>query len=152
MKKFSLSRLGPDEAEMGNLEGVTCVECIIRTESANVQKKLRQIKHNWKNIEIKKAHNPFAQGGQRISYHGKMLEGNRYRQQEQYIVLKEFKHHELGRDRREEYMQIMETQFTAGVLADEFNKIAPSGSKKLCFLPVSKTLRILLSSTLIFPD
>ena len=50
----------------------------------------------------------------------------------------------MGRDRREEYMGIMETQFTAAILAAEFNKLTPGNSKDICFLPVSKIVEIIL--------
>lgn len=72
------------------------------------------------------------------------MDVNKYGQQEKYIVLKEFKYFGMGRDRREEYMGIMETQFTAAILAAEFNKLTPGNSKDICFLPVSKIVEIIL--------
>ena len=53
------------------------------------------------------------------------------------IVLKEFKHVGKGRDRREDYIGIMETQAIAAFMANAFNKISPSGSKEIQFLNVS---------------
>ena len=144
LKDFSLSHFGPDEIEMETLETAHRCECFIPADSEDTsfKKKLRTIGHVWTGIKIKKAPNPFAQGGQRITYHGKRLDIDRWGQQEKCIVLKEFKHLGMGRDRREEYMGIMEIQFTAAVLAAEFNKITPSNSKNIHFLEVSKTLEI----------
>ena len=146
LKEFSLSHLGPDETEMKALETTHCCECFIPTDSEDTsfKKKLRTIRHIWTDIKIKIAPNPFAQGGQRITYHGKWVDVNKYGQQEKYIVLKEFKYFGMGRDRREEYMGIMETQFTAAILAAEFNKLTPGNSKDICFLPVSKIVEIIL--------
>ena len=53
------------------------------------------------------------------------------------IVLKEFKHVGRGRDRREDYIGIMETQTIAATMAQQFNRIAPPGSKVIEFLDVS---------------
>ena len=110
LKDFSLSHFGPDEIEMETLETAHRCECFIPTDSEDTsfKKKLRTIGHVWTGIKIKKAPNPFAQGGQRITYHGKRLDIDRWGQQEKCIVLKEFKHLGMGRDRREEYMGIME--------------------------------------------
>ena len=58
-------------------------------------------------------------------------------EEDEKIVLKEFKHTGSGRDRRSDYVEIMETQCVAAFMASEFNKVAPAGSKKITFLHVS---------------
>ena len=59
------------------------------------------------------------------------------------IVLKEFKHIGRGRDRRGDYIEIMETQAIAAYLANEFNKIAPPGSKEIQFLHVRNVVNLI---------
>ena len=93
------------------------------------------ISHKWSNVRIKMADDPFAQGEQRISFHGSELDidtGIEVRK----IVVKEFKHYGKGRDRRQDYVEIMETQAAAAYLADTFNKISPKGTKRIEFLRV----------------
>ena len=58
-------------------------------------------------------------------------------EEDEKIVLKEFKHTGSGRDRRSDYVEIMETQCVAAFMASEFNKVAPPGSKRITFLHVS---------------
>ena len=79
------------------------------------------------------ASHPFYEGEQRISYLGMEMDA-KTEKGDRRIVLKEFKH--LGRDRRKDYVEIMETQAIAAYLANSFNGIAPRGTKKIEFLGV----------------
>ena len=73
----------------------------------------------------------------RISYHGVRVYDCANGMKNEDIVLKEFKHVGRGRDRREDYIGIMETQTIAAAMAETFNRIAPKGSKEIEFLNVS---------------
>lgn len=96
---------------------------------ADMKSHIVAINHNWTyGIRLGKGRNPFAEGQQRISYHGQK-DGKQ-------IVLKEFKYFGEGRDRREDYIQIMEAQAIAAFMAKEFNKVSPNGSKNIFFLKV----------------
>lgn len=85
---------------------------------------------------VKKARDPFSEGTQRISYHGMKADYSEGGAHEK-IVLKEFKYVGSGRDRRADYIEIMETQCVAAFLASEFNKVSPCRSKAINFLHVS---------------
>ena len=104
------------------------------------------IKHKWTKTTIKKASDPFAQGEQRIAFHGERIYGEKYSRRNESIVLKEFKHFGASRDRREDYIEIMETQAVSAFLANEFNRIAPKGSKEIQFLHVRKCLLICMKN------
>ena len=104
----------------------------------SIKKRLSSIKHTWTKAKIKVAKDPFDQGEQRIEYHGKRTDRKSLRKYGEKLVLKEFKFDEEGKDRREEYMEIMETQCTAAYLANEFNKVSPRRSKLIEFLQVQK--------------
>ena len=75
----------------------------------DIKKHIGAIDHKWSKIEMKMANDPFAQGYQRISYHGLSVMAGK----QSKVVLKEFKHYGGGRDRREDYIEIMETQMIA---------------------------------------
>ena len=119
------------------------LECTINAQDniRDIKEKIGSIDHKWSNKMVKKALQPFAEGTQRISYHGMRMDYNEGADH-QRIVLKEFKHTGSGRDRRSDYMEIMETQCVAAFMASEFNKVAPSGSKRISFLDVSKNLDV----------
>ena len=87
---------------------------------------------------MKVARDPFDQGKQRVVYHGKRADRKGTRTYGKNLVLKEFKFDEEGRGRRDEYIEIMETQCTAAYLAIEFNKVSPRRSKQIEFLLVQK--------------
>ena len=53
------------------------------------------------------------------------------------VVLKEFKYYGNRRDRREDYIELMETQAIAEFMAKRFNRVVPLGAKKIEFLNVS---------------
>ena len=140
IKKFSICRDGPDDVVMDEPENAYLLECFIPLEVKNlcIKKRLRAIKHRWKKIEITAASQPFAQGAQRITFHGKTRCENKRGTIEEKVVLKEFKFSGIGRDRREEYLSIMETQYVASLLAAEFNKHAPKTCKRIKYLQVRK--------------
>ena len=71
-------------------------------------------------------------------YHGKRADRKGTRTYGKNLVRKEFKFDEEGRGRRDEYIEIMETQCTAAYLAIEFNKVSPRRSKQIEFLLVQK--------------
>ena len=104
----------------------------------SIKKKLSSIKHTWAKKQIKVAKDSFDQAEQRITYHGKRTDHNSLRIYGEKLVLKEIKFDEEGRDRREEYIEIVETQCTAAYLANEFNKVFPRRSKLIQFLQVQK--------------
>ena len=71
-------------------------------------------------------------------YHGKRADRKGTRTYGKNLVLKEFKFDEEVRGRRDEYIEIMETQCTDAYLAIEFNKVSPRRSKQIEFLLVQK--------------
>ena len=123
---------------MNEPENAYLLECFIPLEVKNlyIKKRLCAIKHRWRNIEIKAASQPFAQGAQRITFHGKARCENNRGAKEEKVVLKEFKFVGIGRDRRDEYISIMETQYVASLLAAEFNNHAPETCKRIKYLQV----------------
>ena len=141
LKDFSISETEPDDLEESHLEPqrkvhwLTCTINILDN-IRDIKEHIGSINHSWSNKMVKKARHPFAEGAQRISYHGMRMnyaEG----EEDEKIVLKEFKHTGSGRDRRSDYVEIMETQCVAAFMASEFNKVAPAGSKRITFLHVS---------------
>jgi len=99
-------------------------------EPQSIVQHIGSIDHKWEQKTIMMAEWPFAEGAQRISYKG--YQGHKA------IVLKEFKHFGEGLDRRENYIEIMETQAVAAFLAKQFNKSSPrSVAKSVNFLEVS---------------
>ena len=141
LKDFSISETEPDDLEESHLEPqrkvhwLTCTINILDN-IRDIKEHIGSINHSWSNKMVKKARHPFAEGAQRISYHGMRMnyaEG----EEDEKIVLKEFKHTGSGRDRRSDYVEIMETQCVAAFMASEFNKVAPPGSKRITFLHVS---------------
>ena len=141
LKDFSISETEPDDLEESHLEpqkNVHWLTCTINIldNVRNIKEHIGSINHNWSNKMVKKVRHPFAEGAQRISYHGMRMnyaEGD----EDEKIVLKEFKHTGSGRDRRSDYVEIMETQCVAAFMASEFNKVAPPGSKRITFFHVS---------------
>ena len=147
LKNFRISKTEPGSLNESHLEPqkeVHWLECTINAQDniRDIKEKIGSIDHKWTNKMVKKALQPFAEGTQRISYHGMRMDYNEGADHER-IVLKEFKHTGSGRDRRSDYMEIMETQCVAAFMASEFNKLAPSGSKKISFLDVSIESRCL---------
>ena len=141
LKDFSISETEPDDLDETHLEPqrkvhwLTCTINILDN-IRDIKEHIGSINHSWSNKMVKKARHPFAEGAQRISYHGMRMnyaEG----EEDEKIVLKEFKHTGSERDRRSDYVEIMETQCVAAFMASEFNKVAPAGSKKITFLHVS---------------
>ena len=146
LKNFRISKTEPGSLKESHLEPqkeVHWLECTINAQDniRDIKEKIGSIDHKWSNKMVKKALQPFAEGTQRISYHGMRMDYNEGADHER-IVLKEFKHTGSGRDRRSDYMEIMETQCVAAFMASEFNKVAPSGSKRISFLDVSKNLDV----------
>ena len=94
----------------------------------------------------KKGIGSIAQGEQRITFHGERIYDEKYSRRNESIVLKKFKHFGAGRDRRDDYIEIMETQAVAAFLANEFNRIAPKGSKEIQFLHVRQVLLIYMTN------
>ena len=141
IKDFSLSDSGPEDAEMNDIKTVHWMETFVPNlkRETYIKKKLAALNHRWSETTIKKAIHPFAQGEQRIAYHGKKIDRSSRRKRCEKIVMKEFKCLEDGRDRREDYIEIMETQCTATYLAAEFNKVSPKKQKKIQFLQVSRS-------------
>eukprot|EP00092_Neocalanus_flemingeri_P012286 GFUD01013244.1.p1 GENE.GFUD01013244.1~~GFUD01013244.1.p1 ORF type:complete len:679 (-),score=176.64 GFUD01013244.1:244-2280(-) len=138
LKDYSISDAEPDDAELTPLEKVHWLTCLIGKldNIREIKHHIGTINHRWSAKMVKKAKQPFSEGAQRISYHGQKMnyaDGGR----NEKIVLKEFKHFGSGRDRRTDYIEIMETQCVAAFLAMEFNKLAPTGSKKINFIVVS---------------
>ena len=138
MKDFSISESTPENADMNDTKTVHWMDCLVPEfpNDPGIKKKLSSIKHNWTKAKIKVAKYPFDQGEQRIVYHGKRTDRNSRRRYGEKLALKEFKYNEEGRDCREEYIEIMETQCTAAYLANEFNKVSPGKSKHIEFLQV----------------
>ena len=138
MKDFSISESTPENAQMNDTKSAQWLDCLVPEflNDPGIKKKLSSIKHNWTKATIKVAKYPFDQGEQRIAYHGKRTDRMSGRRYGEKLVLKEFKCDEEGRDSREEYMEIMETQCTAAYLANEFNKVSPWNTKYIEFLQV----------------
>ena len=148
LKEFSISDVGPEEVTMEKPKNAHWLECTIPhlSDLYEIKIKISAINHRWTKATIKKAADPFAQGEQRITFHGERIYGEKHDRRNDSIVLKEFKHSGTGRDRREDYIEIMETQAVAAFLATEFNMIAPKGSKEIQFLHIRKCLLIYMES------
>ena len=133
-----MSDCGPEIVEMSDIRTVNWMEAYVPalTKQANIKRRLAALNHRWFEKTIKKAIDPFAEGEQRITYHGRIVDPNSKKKGNEKIVLKEFKCLEEDRDRREDYIEIMETQCTAAYLATEFNKVSPKRQKKIQFLQV----------------
>ena len=140
IKDFSISESIPENADMNGTKTVHWIDCNVPVlpNNQSIKKKLSSIKHTWTKAKMKVAKDPFDQGEQRIAYHGKRTDRNSRRRYGEKLVLKEFKYDEEGRDRRDEYIEIMETQCTAAYLANEFNKVSPRKYKHIEFLQVCK--------------
>ena len=138
MKEFSISEVGPDEVKMNETKSAHWLECFIPFLSnvSQIKNKIGAINHKWTTTTIKIAVDPFAQGEQRITYHRERIYPNKLIKGKESIVLKELKYIGRGRDRRVDYIEIMETQAIAAYLENELNKIAPPGTKEIQSLHV----------------
>ena len=127
---------------MNETKSAHWLECFIQFLSniSQIKNKIDAINHKWTTTAIKIAVDLFAQGEQRITYHGERIYANKPMKRKENIVLKEFKHIDRGRDRRGDYTEIMETQVIAAYLTNEFNKIAPPRSKEIQLLHVRSML------------
>ena len=137
---YVLTENGPEDVKMNDATDVRWMECVIPTlpNDVNITRKLMTcIEHNYDKKRIERAEQPFAEGGQRLCYHGKLISTDRRNNSisTETIVMKRFKKF-LNRDSKQEYIDLMETQFTAAYLATEFNKVSPAGSKEIQFLKV----------------
>ena len=137
LKDYSISDAEPDSAELTPIQKVHWLTCLIGKLDIiqDIKHQIGTINHKWSNAMVKKAKHPFAEGAQRISYHGQRMNYSEGGKNEK-IVLKEFKYIGSGRDRRTDYIEIMETQCVAAFMAMEFNKLTPPGSKKINFISV----------------
>ena len=136
--------MGPDEAKMNETKSAHWLECFIPFLSnvPQIKNKIGAINHKWTASAVKIAVDPFAQGKQRITYHGEGIYANKPMKGKESIVWKEFQHIGRGRNRRGDYIEIMETQAIAAYLVNEFTKIAPPGSKEIQFLHVRSMLNL----------
>ena len=134
LKEYSIIEEEPDSSSMEEFDAhnLVCSFLDFFDNLKEVKKHIGAIDHKWNKVHVKMAKDPFSQGEQRISYHG-IVGSNK-------VVLKEFKHYGKGRDRREDYIELMETQAIAEFMASRFNKVAPPGAKKIEFLNVSYKL------------
>ena len=140
LKNYAISEMGHDDSRLvlEPQKEVYWLNCVLggtgNVTPENIKQHIGTIDQKWSQTMMKKAKHPFAEGAQRISYHGQIM--NYSDRVDQKIVLKEFKHFGTGRDRRADYIEIMETQCVAAYFASEFNKVAPPASKKISFLTV----------------
>ena len=146
--EYTLDSNGPEEVAMNEETSVHWTECCIRRlkDDADIRVRLRSIEHKYDMRYLKRAENPFAEGGQRISYHAKLVSTDRLNNIGGWekVVMKRFKTLER-RDRHQDYLDLMETQYVAAFLATEFNKVSPRGSKEIQFLKVRKNFFFCLS-------
>lgn len=146
--EYTLDSNGPEEVAMNEETSVHWTECCIRRlkDDADIRVRLRSIEHKCDMRYLKRAENPFAEGGQRISYHAKLVSTDRLNNIGGWekVVMKRFKTLER-RDRHQDYLDLMETQYVAAFLATEFNKVSPRGSKEIQFLKVRKNFFFCLS-------
>ena len=126
LKEFSISKVGPGQ------------DCLIPFLSnvSQIKNKIGAINYKWTTTAIKITVDPFAQGEQKITYHGERIYANKSMKRKENTVFKEFKHIGRGRDRCGGYIEIMKTQAIAAYLVNEFNKFSPPGSKEIQFLHV----------------
>jgi hypothetical protein len=138
LKSYTIIEVEPEESDMEPESKVQEMRCEIPRldPSWKIEDCVKNITHKWTTSMIKRTSDPFAQGEQRLSFHGRRMnysEGGRH----DPIILKEFKHMGSGRDRQGDYIEIMETQMVAAFLAKAFNKVSPRKVKKIDFLSVS---------------
>ena len=136
LKDYSIDEAYPDMVLLPKFKGYQLI-CDIPNllDPKEFRKYISEICHKWMRIRIKRAVDPFAEGEQRISYHGIEID-SKTGEDASKVVLKEFKHFGRGRDLRQDYVEIMETQAVASYLANSFNNIAPKGTKQIEFLRV----------------
>ena len=141
LKEYSIKEIEPDLSAAEKFEAfqLTCNTSFLTSldNLQDIRKHIGAINHKWKKVSSKMTKDPFAEGEQRISYHG-IVESTK-------AVLKEFKYCGIGRDRREDYIELMETQAIAEFMASRFNKVAPKGAKKIEFLNVRKIPKNLIT-------
>ena len=138
LKEYSINEVTPAEAVFSEFKSCQWLICNLSApqNTKDIKNVLENIDHNWSPASVRWAKNPFAQGAQRISYHGECSKNSDICK----IVVKEFK--KLAtKDQRTEYISIMETQCIAAYFADEFNKRAPHHQKTVKFLEVSGILQ-----------
>ena len=136
LKYYSIDESYPDFTMLPMFKGNQLIcDFPALLDRKEVRKYLEAISHKWMKIQLKMASDPFSEGEQRISYHGMEIDAKTGKG-DRMIVLKEFKHAGRGRDRRKDYVEIMETQAIAAYLANSFNDISPRGTKQIEFLRV----------------
>ena len=151
--QYILEETGPNDIEMNEEKEGRLMECTFQTLEQNVDittKILDFIKHNYSKKIIKKAKQPFAEGGQRVCFYGKLISTDQQNlsNSSETIVMKRFKMLK-NRDGKQDYINLMEAQYAAACLATEFNKLSPAGNKKIKFLKVRET--IFFNKTLLYP-
>merc|ERR1719187_1672505 len=135
LKDYSISEYEPDWDEIPE-ERVQWLNCSMPfTGAEDIGKHLGTIDHKWTKEIVKIAPHPFSEGAQRISFKGQRIYGCGGDLKDD-VVLKEFKHFGPARDRREDYIEIMETQAVSAFMAKQFNRFSPPGTKKIEFLDV----------------
>jgi len=138
LKDFTISIMKPEDTILTGIQKVHWLTCSMSNinDLSNIRHSIGSINHKWSTVMVKKATDPFAEGAQRISYFGQTIDYTSGFDNKN-IVLKEFKHTGHNRDRRSDYIEIMETQCVASFLSTKFNVYAPHGSKKINFIAVS---------------
>ena len=70
-----MSDCGPENVEMSDIRTVNWMEAYVPalTKQANIKRRLAALNHRWFEKTIKKAIDPFAEGEQRITYHGRIV-------------------------------------------------------------------------------
>ena len=72
LKDYSISDVEPDHVELTPLQKVHWLNCLIGKldNIGDIKHHIGTINHAWSTEIVKKGKQPFAEGAQRISYHG----------------------------------------------------------------------------------
>ena len=132
---------GPEDAILNEARDARWIECSIPPLPDDINSSALHdcIEHTYGKVTVEIADKPFADGGHRISYHGKARssDGRRKLSGCETVVMKRFIRQKKG-DVSQDYFSVMKAQFVAAYLATKFNKVSPIGSKEIHFLKVRK--------------
>lgn len=129
---YTLDEDGPEDAILNAANDARWIECSVPPlpDDINISALYDCIEHTYGKVTVEIAEKPFADGGHRISYHGKpkSFDGRGKLSGCETVVMKRFIRQKTG-DVSQDYFSVMRAQCVAAYLATKFNKVSPIGSK-----------------------